>query len=149
MTIHLSIILWLPAATGVVALFLPARAARWVWLLGTIAVLGYAVTLLADYDRAAGGLQYVTDELWIPSLGIHYALAISGLNLVLIATTALAFTAAAAWYLWDASVERPGLFALLMGPTMQTSLRLFSVSHDPSPTIRRDGVSPPHAGGSG
>jgi uncharacterized membrane protein YczE len=41
------------------------------------------------------------------------------------------------------------LFALLMGPTMQTSLRLFSVSHDPSPTIRRDGVSPPHAGGSG
>ncbi len=41
------------------------------------------------------------------------------------------------------------LFAVLMGPTMQTSLRLFSVSHDPSPRIRLEGVSPPHAGGVG
>jgi len=41
------------------------------------------------------------------------------------------------------------LFAMLMGPTMQASLRLFAVSHDPSPRIRRDGVSPPHAGGVG
>jgi len=115
MTIHLSIMLWLPAATGVVALLLPGRAARWAWLLGTLLVLAYAITLLADYDRAAGGLQYVTDEIWIASLGIHYALAASGLNLVLLATTALAFTVAAAWYTWDDSVERPGLMALLMG----------------------------------
>jgi NADH-quinone oxidoreductase subunit M len=114
-TIHLSILLWLPAAAGALALFLPARLARWTWLLGTLLVLAYSVVLLFDYDRAAGGLQFVTDELWIPSLGIHYALAISGLNLVLLATTALAFTVAAAWYLWDDSVERPGLFALLMG----------------------------------
>jgi NADH:ubiquinone oxidoreductase subunit 4 (subunit M) len=102
MTIHLSIMLWLPAAAGALALFLPARLARWTWLLGTLLVLAYSVVLLFDYDRAAGGLQFVTDELWIPSLGIHYALAISGLNLVLLATTALAFTVAAAWYLWRA-----------------------------------------------
>lgn len=41
------------------------------------------------------------------------------------------------------------LFALLMGPTMQACLRLFGVSHDPSPTYRRYGVHPPHAGGLG
>ena len=29
------------------------------------------------------------------------------------------------------------LFAALMGPTMQASLRLFSVSHDPSPSLHR------------
>ncbi|MCA1789684.1 MAG: hypothetical protein LC667_07455, partial [Thioalkalivibrio sp.] len=29
------------------------------------------------------------------------------------------------------------LFAMLMGPTMQTSLKLFSVSNDPSPRYRR------------
>jgi len=39
------------------------------------------------------------------------------------------------------------LFALLMGPTMQASLRLFSVSSDPSPQVRRQGVHPPFAGG--
>ncbi len=41
------------------------------------------------------------------------------------------------------------IFAVLMGPTMQASLRLFGVSHDPSPTYRRYGVNPPHAGGVG
>ncbi len=30
------------------------------------------------------------------------------------------------------------IFALLMGPTMQTSLRLFAVPNDPSPRYRRD-----------
>ena len=39
------------------------------------------------------------------------------------------------------------LFALLMGPTMQAALKLFRVSHDPSPSYRRYGVHPPHAGG--
>lgn len=41
------------------------------------------------------------------------------------------------------------IFAVLMGPTMQASLRLFAVSHDPSPQYRRYGVRAPHAGGVG
>lgn len=39
------------------------------------------------------------------------------------------------------------LFAVLMGPTMQGSLRLFGVSHDPSPRVRTEGLNPGHAGG--
>jgi len=39
------------------------------------------------------------------------------------------------------------LFAVLMGPTMQASLRLFDVSHDPSPRIREEGLNLGHAGG--
>lgn len=39
------------------------------------------------------------------------------------------------------------IFALLMGPTMQASLRTFGVSSDPSPEVRQFGVRPPHAGG--
>ena len=30
------------------------------------------------------------------------------------------------------------LFAVLMGPTMQVSLKLFGVSHDPSPSLGQD-----------
>jgi uncharacterized membrane protein YczE len=41
------------------------------------------------------------------------------------------------------------IFAMSMGPTMQACLRLFRVSHDPSPTYRRYGVHPPHSGGVG
>ena len=39
------------------------------------------------------------------------------------------------------------IFALLMGPTMQASLRLFRVSYDPSPAYQRYGEHPPHTGG--
>ncbi len=116
MTIHLSIILWLPAVAGLLALLLPARLARSISLLGAVLVLAYAITLLADYDRAAGGLQYVTDVVWIRALGIHYALGVSGLNLVLLATTAVIFTASAIWTLVDEPDNgKPGIYALLMG----------------------------------
>ena len=116
MTIHLSIILWLPAAAGLLALLLPGRLARSISLLGSLLVLAYAITLLIDYDRAAGGLQYVTDVVWIRSLGIHYALGVSGLNLVLLATTAVIFTASALWTLVDEPDHgKPGIYALLMG----------------------------------
>ena len=39
--------------------------------------------------RGARGLQYVTDEMWISQLGIHYKLGIDGLNLFLIAAAAV------------------------------------------------------------
>ncbi|HVP00946.1 MAG TPA: NADH-quinone oxidoreductase subunit M [Solirubrobacteraceae bacterium] len=116
MTIHLSIVLWLPLAAGVLAVILPRAAARWVSLLGALAVLAYAIVLVADYDTARGGLQHVTDVVWIRSLGIHYKLAVSGLNLFLILTTAIVFTAAALWSaLREGRIPRPGLYALLMG----------------------------------
>ena len=115
MTIHLSIILWLPVAAGLLALLTPA-AARWFAVLGAGAVLAYAVALLSDWDSAAGGLQYVTDETWIRALGIHYKLGIDGLNIVLILTTAVIFFASALWTaLREPVIEKPGLYALLMG----------------------------------
>ena len=91
MTIHLSIVLFLPLAAGLLGAFLPARPARWVVLAGTVAVLAYAVALLADFDSGAGGLQYVTDDEWIPELGIRYQLGIDGLNLFMVVLTAVAW----------------------------------------------------------
>ena len=97
MTISLSIVLWLPLAAGIIALALPGALARWVSLLGAAMVLAYAAVIAIDYDAGAGGLQYVTDETWIRSLGVHYTLAVSGLNVFLILMTAITFFAAALW----------------------------------------------------
>ena len=116
MTIHLSIVLWLPLAAGLLALLVPRAAARWVMLLGALLTLAYAILIAVDYDTARPGLQYVTDETWIAALGIHYKLGVGGLNVVLLLTTAVAFAAAALWAaLRDEPAERPGLYALLMG----------------------------------
>ncbi len=110
----LSVLLWLPLAFGLLgALLPPGRAGRTATpatapggevrrplsapgiaaLAGTVAALGLAIAYLADY-KPGGGSQHVTDTMWISSLGIHYKLAVTGLNVALIAMTTLLFAAA-------------------------------------------------------
>jgi NADH-quinone oxidoreductase subunit M len=97
LTIHLSIVVFLPLAAGVVGAFLPPRAARWVVLAATVAVTGYAVAMIADFPQRSGELHYVTDREWISELGIRYRLGVDGLNLFLIALSAIAWSAATLW----------------------------------------------------
>jgi NADH-quinone oxidoreductase subunit M len=91
LTIHLSIVLFLPLATGLLNAFLPRPLGRWVVLAGSVGVLAYAVAMIADFEGGSGGLRYVTDDRWITELGIRYSLGIDGLNLFLVALTALAW----------------------------------------------------------
>jgi NADH-quinone oxidoreductase subunit M len=63
-------------------------------LLGSVLALALAIGYIADY-KTGGGLQHVTDVVWISSLGIHYKLAITGLNVFLVGLTTLLFFAAA------------------------------------------------------
>jgi NADH-quinone oxidoreductase subunit M len=109
----LSIMIWLPAACGLIGALLPAAVGRvpapatapggevrrrpspagLLALLASLAALGLAIAYLADY-KAGGGPQHVTDVMWISALGIHYKLAVTGLNVVLVGLTTLLFAAA-------------------------------------------------------
>jgi NADH-quinone oxidoreductase subunit M len=110
----LSIVIWLPLAAGLLGALLPrGRTGRTATpaaapggemrrslssagvaaLLGALATFGLAIWMLAAY-KPGGGLQDVTDTMWISSLGIHYKLAATGLNVVLVAMTGLLFAAA-------------------------------------------------------
>jgi NADH-quinone oxidoreductase subunit M len=96
-TIHLSIMLWAPAALALVGAFVPNRnVMRGLAGLGTLIALGYAITLVVDY-KAGGGLQYVTNRMWIRELGIHYKLGVDGLNLFLILLATILFSATTLW----------------------------------------------------
>jgi NADH-quinone oxidoreductase subunit M len=90
MTIHLSILLFLPLAGGLIGAFVPREMARWAVLAAAVAVLAYAIALVADFEQG-GGLQYITDDEWIPELGIRYQLGIDGLNLFMVVLTAIAW----------------------------------------------------------
>jgi NADH-quinone oxidoreductase subunit M len=114
LTIHLSIVIFLPLAAGLVGAFLPARAARWLMVAATVGVLGYAVAMIADFEADAAGLQYVTDDNWIAELGVRYQLGIDGLNLFLVALTALLWVPAALWAAVRAT-DRPRLFSFHLG----------------------------------
>ncbi len=136
MTLHLSIVLWLPLIAGVLAL-LAGPGARWLALAGTLLTLVYAVALVVDFDSSSLGLQYVTDDVWISELGIHYKLGINGLNLFLIALTALLWVASTIWAGRE-DYARPGLFffwlglgeTAVLGALMAQDLALFVVFFD-------------------
>ena len=90
MTIHLSIVLFLPLFAGLLGAVLPRGLARWAVLAGTVAVLAYVIAMLFDFE-SGGGLQYVTDDEWIAELGISYSLGVDGINLFMIALTAVSW----------------------------------------------------------
>jgi len=96
-TFHLSILVFLPLAAGLVGAFLPAQITRWLVTAATVVVLGIVVWMIADFDTGSGGLHYVTDDAWIAELGIRYSLGVDGLSLFLLFLTAVAWVFAAVW----------------------------------------------------
>jgi NADH-quinone oxidoreductase subunit M len=159
----LSIMLWLPAVFGLLGALLSLlagappgvveetegqvhRPGSWtipgaVALVGAIAALGLAIGYIADYHAGSAGLQHVTDVVWISELGIHYKLAIDGLNLFLVGLTTLLFAAAtlAANLRADARPpEKPGLFyfhfmlaeSAVLGAFLAQDLALFVAFFD-------------------
>jgi NADH-quinone oxidoreductase subunit M len=114
MTIHLSILIFWPLLLAVLAGLSPRSVAPVIALAGALVPLGYAVMLIVDFDTAARGLQYVTDDEWIPDLGIRYSLGVDGLNLWLVGLTALLFAASALWIALRPP-ERAQLFSVHFG----------------------------------
>src|ERR1700677_1319163 len=161
----LSILIWIPLACGVLGAILGALPgasrpgvkasdgeqrgdrARPGWsapgvlaLLGSLAALGLAIGYIADYKPGAG-LQHVTDVVWIAELGIHYKLAVTGLNVFLLGLTTLLFAAAtlaANLRSESAAVERPRLFyfnfmlaeSAVLGAFLAQDLALFVAFFD-------------------
>jgi NADH-quinone oxidoreductase subunit M len=120
-TVYLSILILLPLAGAVAGLLLPAMLARWAALAGAVLALAYAIVAVADFDSAARGLQFVTNETWISELGIHWKLGLDGLNLFLVLLACVLWVASIIW----ASLrewERPKLFFFWLGAAQSAVL---------------------------
>ncbi|HEX4735818.1 MAG TPA: NADH-quinone oxidoreductase subunit M, partial [Thermoleophilaceae bacterium] len=118
---HLSILIWLPAASALLGALLPGRAARAGYVAGALATLGLSIAVLVQFDH---GPDFVTDVAWIRELGIRYHLAVDGVNIALILLATILFAATAIWsamrvwerergfYLWLGIAESAVLGAL-------------------------------------
>jgi NADH-quinone oxidoreductase subunit M len=109
MTVHLSLIIFLPLLGGAVGALLPRRWAPAFATAAAFVTLAYVVIAVFKFDQHAAGQQFVTNQRWIPELGIRYQLGLDGLNLWLVVLTAVLWvpaTVIAAVREW----ERPGLF---------------------------------------
>jgi NADH-quinone oxidoreductase subunit M len=120
----LSILIWLPAVIALVAGFFPRRLTGVAAAAGSLLTLAAAIYFVARFQTGHAGLQFVTDQVWISALGIHYKLGLDGLNVVLILLTTVLFTASlvyAAFREW----ERPRLFYFHFGLAQSAVLGAF------------------------
>ncbi|MGH2875117.1 MAG: complex I subunit 4 family protein, partial [Solirubrobacteraceae bacterium] len=105
----LSILIWVPLALCVASCLLPGRLAGRSAVLWSVVALGIAISFLVRFTSGVAGLQFVTDQVWISALGIHYKLGLDGLNVVLVVLTTVIFTAALVWASFQ-EWDRPRLF---------------------------------------
>ncbi|MBL8603278.1 MAG: NADH-quinone oxidoreductase subunit M [Myxococcales bacterium] len=88
----LSVLVWLPALAGLLALFLPRQSPKLLRAYGVAAslfIFGQSLQLLNGTGEAgaASGFRLVENVEWIPSLGIRYHLAVDGISLWLVLLT--------------------------------------------------------------
>jgi NADH-quinone oxidoreductase subunit M len=123
--VTLSILMWLPLVIAlVVAVFVPQRAVGRVVAVGSLATLGVAISFLARFKLGHSGLQFVTNKVWISSLGIHYKVGLDGLNVALVTLTCVLFSASLIWASfreWD----RPRSFYFHFGLAQSAVLGAF------------------------
>jgi len=123
--VTLSILIWLPLFLAVMsALLAPPRWVGRVAAAGSLVTLGIAISYMARFKLGQAGLQFVTDRVWISSLGIHYKLGLDGLNVSLVLLTCILFCAATVWAALRAW-ERPRVFYLHFGLAQSAVLGAF------------------------
>jgi NADH-quinone oxidoreductase subunit M len=87
----LSVLVWLPVATGVLMLMLgDARATlgRWLAIVASTATFLVSVVLWRDFDTTTAAMQFVEREPWIGAFHAWYHLGVDGISMPLIVLTA-------------------------------------------------------------
>ncbi len=84
----LSVLIWLPIAGAVAVALLPRHLSKVTGLGVALATLVLAGVAAASYDLD-GGRQLTVVHEWIEAFGVHYALGLDGLGLLLVLLTAL------------------------------------------------------------
>jgi NADH-quinone oxidoreductase subunit M len=138
----LSALVALPVVGGIVAALVPATdanavSARRVALAASWVVFALSLVLWWAFDPTSADYQFVERHAWIPSFGIHYAVGVDGISLLLVVLTAF-LTPIALLSSWEAVTSRPRAFCLfvlllesaMIGVFVSTDLFLFYVFWD-------------------
>ncbi|PJD94566.1 MAG: NADH-quinone oxidoreductase subunit M [Legionella sp.] len=84
----LNLLIWLPILGGVFVLLTgdddTPNIARYLALFTVVLSLLLCIPLVAGFDTALTGMQFIEEMSWMPSVGISYSLGIDGLSLLLI-----------------------------------------------------------------
>ena len=113
---------WLTIAGGIPLLgailiaLLPVRFAKLTALLFTVADLVWVIVMATQFNTSGPTFQFTEEYSWIPQFGVHYALGVDGIALVLIGMTAVLMPVVilASWHDADESKRSPRMYFALM-----------------------------------
>lgn len=89
---ELTLLVFLPAATGLLILLLPKsmeQNAKWVATAGSIAALAVSFYIFSEFETGKEGFQFVTREKWVDvgGLQLQYFFGVDGLSMPLVVLT--------------------------------------------------------------
>ena len=86
----LSLLIFSPLAAAAVASLLRSERALRVWtLLATTAIALVSLPLFWRFDAGSAAFQFAENHTWIPWLGVHYAVGVDGISLLLVLLTTI------------------------------------------------------------
>jgi NAD(P)H-quinone oxidoreductase subunit 4 len=132
----LSTLLIIPIVGAVLAACFPADRTRSISSMVSVAVIGWTVLLLMQFDLSNPDLQFVENVNWIDALGLSYRLGIDGLSLPLVALNSLLTWVAI--YSSDERIDRSRLYyslililnAAVSGVFLAQDLLLFFIAYE-------------------
>ena len=86
----LSIVIWLPIATGVAVLALGSERAavgKMVALIGSVLTFVFSIPIYSDFETASSAMQFVERAPWIAAFDAQYFLGVDGISMPLILLT--------------------------------------------------------------
>ena len=106
---------WLTVAGGIPLLgaimvaLLPVRVAKVTALLFSLVDLVWVIVMATQFNTSGPTFQFTEEYSWIPQFGVHYALGVDGIALVLIGMTAVLMPVVllASWHDADDSKRSP------------------------------------------
>src|ERR1700742_4150781 len=79
----------IPLLGAIVVALLPVRLAKLTALLFSVVDLVWIIVMATQFNTSGATFQYTEQYNWIPQFGVHYALGVDGIALVLIGMTAV------------------------------------------------------------
>src|SRR6202023_3055846 len=113
---------WLTVAGGIpllgaiVVALLPVRLAKVTTLLFTLVDLVWVIVMATQFNTSGATFQFTEQYSWIPQFGVHYALGVDGIGLVLIGmnTVLMPVVVLASWHDADNVSKSPKTYFALM-----------------------------------
>ena len=107
----------IPLVGAIAVAFGPARLTRYLTLAFSVITLGWVIAMATQFNTSGPTFQFTEEYSWIPQFGVHYALGVDGIALVLLGMTVILMPVVvlASWHDADEAKRSPKVnFALML-----------------------------------